>query len=356
MNRRIGLPPWSISLAAAGALAAFGFFAHRSLRPLNVEMQPQASYAWLQLVVLAAGCLAVFAVHRGIASGRRPGIAWASAALLLAGTACLVAHWWLWSQYTLWLSNLNYRVFRSYEYESAVVERWEEQDRQGAPRTPVDELIQTWAAYHPEYIFTERSRQHLPLLLLGSWVAGCISLVIGSSLLLKFLEEEPAIREVRAALAPLSPRLPAHFCEEFQRAANTLSSAGNVKGTIVSVAALFSGPCGLLTEAVAPRRGELAARMASWNDKETKDLRRKYEKQGFGALDFLEQIEIVRLSGLASDAIASDLHWIRKRGNDARHNNSASMSRADAIKALQFAVDIARWYGEMPAPADQHIP
>ena len=366
MHKAYALLPWTIGMVVALTLAGVGLWAHGELRPPSEEQRLEVGYGWMFWVVVGTGTVMCVALRLLWPDRQGWLMAGAMASLLLAGMWGAI-YVWSWMNYTLWISphgnmspaadavdEAGFRVFRSHAYTEAVAAQWNDERQAGQPLTSVDDLLHS-AAFKAEDIFADRSRDSLPLLVLGSWTAMCLALVATSQFLTRLVEhalcqEEPALAALQVRLRPDRELLPAQFADKLDNAIATLAKAENIPGTIVSVAGLFAGRFGLLALLMSQHQEAAEQRMAQWNDKETKDLRRKYQTQGYEKLDFLEQIEIVRLAGIVPPTIATDLHWIRMRGNEARHANAPSMPRARRARALEFAVDIACWYAGQRKP------
>lgn len=131
-------------------------------------------------------------------------------------------------------------------------------------------------------------------------------------------------------VASLSDPVDATYRTEIHTALRTLRDASNVPGTILVISRLLERPGGLLSS--------IAARVGV----------------SLGRSNLQGQIDA--LCRVLPDQIAEELHWVRRRSNEARHGEERlKLSPSDAETAINYALRLLEWfYGESDIPCMPH--
>jgi hypothetical protein len=190
----------------------------------------------------------------------------------------------------------------------------------------------------PDVVFEPNSLALVRCALLASWSLTDAALfalltVFGLLVARRAGPADPVTARLQARVAGWPPNLDPHLRGELEQALRLLAD-GNVPLTILNVSLLLEGQHGLLGRVAAAHGRAL---------------------QGG---NLFAQIEELAGKGIVPGDIMSDLHWIRRRSNSARHDKGA-VTLDDAHVAVNRAIHVIEWYHRtfgrgprLPAPAE----
>jgi hypothetical protein len=290
-------PPWPKDRTVAGATFLLGFAAY----------------------VAAAQLLAPWHERRL----RSAGVGFLAALLAVAATYAA-----LWVFFTYPIPNQQNRVAGSWAYTPKI------QDYLAGHPEPqsVEDVLEAVGGYRPDEVFEPNSLAVVRCALLASWSltdAGLFALLAVFGLLAdrRAGSADPVTARLQARVAGWPADVDPQLRAELEQALHLLAD-GNVPLTILNVSILLEGEHGLLGKVAAAHGRPL---------------------QGG---NLFAQIEELAGKGLVPGDIMSDLHWIRRRSNSARHDKG-SVSLDDADVAVNRAIHVLEWYhgtfGRRPA-------
>jgi hypothetical protein len=244
---------------------------------------------------------------------RSAGIGVLAALLAVATSYCL-----LWAFFTYPVSEQGDRVTGSWAYTA------ETQDylaMKAEPMSPRELLADV--ENEPEQVFEKKSLTLVRCALLASWFLTCAGLAFEGALSGLLVARragpgDPLTARLKARVDGWPAGVDPQFRAEIQQALRILADA-NVPMAILNVSVLLEGEQGLL--------GKVAAAHG----------------QSLQGGNLFAQIEDLAKKGIVPGDIMSDLHWIRRRSNSARHDKG-SVTMDDAQMTINRAIHVVEWY------------